>query len=167
MLLIKHLRAIAFLPVTVLIVIPALIIYSTRSINLGWSLPPPLRVLPVILGLFFMILGLILLIQTVSLFATAGQGTLAPWDPPQKLVVKGIYRYVRNPMISGVSSVLLGESLAIGSVPLAYWLMIFMILNLTYIPLIEELGLEQRFGDEYKLYKQNVPRWIPRRRPWR
>jgi protein-S-isoprenylcysteine O-methyltransferase Ste14 len=104
--------------------------------------------------------------KTISLFATVGEGTLAPWDPTQKLVVRGIYRYVRNPMIIGVLSVLLGEAVFLGSLPVLVWFLIFFAVNATYIPLLEERGLAGRFGDDYLVYKRNVPRWIPRLTPW-
>jgi protein-S-isoprenylcysteine O-methyltransferase Ste14 len=69
-------------------------------------------------------------------------------------------------MISGVFFILLGEAILVGSIPLASWLILFVLLNLIYIPLFEEPGLERRFGDDYRLYKQHVPRWIPRLRAW-
>ena len=81
-------------------------------------------------------------------------------------MVQGIYRHVRNPMISGVFSVLLGEALLAASLPLFCWFILFVIGNAVYIPLGEEPGLVKRFGDEYLAYKKNVPRWIPRVRGW-
>jgi protein-S-isoprenylcysteine O-methyltransferase Ste14 len=105
-------------------------------------------------------------IKTNMLFATIGKGTLAPWTPTRKLVVRGVYRHVRNPMISGVFCILLGEALLFGSPNLFTWFMIFVLINITYIPLFEEPGLEKRFGQDYLIYKKNVPRWIPRRKPW-
>ena len=104
---------------------------------------------------------------TISLFFKYGEGTLAPWTPTQKLVVRGIYRHVRNPMISGVCAVLLGEALVLGSVSVLYWFGFVLLLNMIYLPLVEEPGLAQRFGAEYLRYQQHVPRWIPRLRPWR
>jgi protein-S-isoprenylcysteine O-methyltransferase Ste14 len=162
----KHLRAIALLPFMVLIIIPAIITYFNPTTNSGWSLPVPLNFIPVMIGLVFIGSGLVLLYKTISLFMRFGKGTLAPWNPTQRLVIRGIYRYVRNPMITGVISVLLGESILLGSISLAGWLAVFTILNLIYIPLLEEPGLEQRFGEDYRRYKQNVPRWIPRLKPW-
>jgi protein-S-isoprenylcysteine O-methyltransferase Ste14 len=97
---------------------------------------------------------------------TVGKGTLAPWEPPQWLVVQGVYRHVRNSMISGVLFVLLGESVVTASLPLFQWFLIFAAINAVYIPLLEEPGLVNRFGDDYVTYKQNVPRWIPRLTPW-
>jgi protein-S-isoprenylcysteine O-methyltransferase Ste14 len=110
--------------------------------------------------------GLTLMFRTIRLFADKGSGTLAPWDPTRKLVVEGPYRYVRNPMISGVLFVLTAEALFLQSWPVAAWLALFFVLNNLYFSLSEEKGLEARFGDDYRLYKQNVPRWIPRTQPW-
>jgi protein-S-isoprenylcysteine O-methyltransferase Ste14 len=91
---------------------------------------------------------------------------LAPWDATEKLVVVGPYRHVRNPMISGIFFILLGEVLMFGSVPLLVWFLVFVLGNATYIPLSEERGLARRFGEEYIRYKRHMPRWIPRLRPW-
>jgi protein-S-isoprenylcysteine O-methyltransferase Ste14 len=109
---------------------------------------------------------LTLLVATNLLFIRVGQGTLAPWDPTQKMVARGVYRHVRNPMISGVSFILLGEAMASGFLPLFNWFFIFVVANLIYIPWLEEPGLERRFGEAYRVYKQHVPRWIPRLWPW-
>jgi len=110
--------------------------------------------------------GLTLFIATVRHFARTGRGTLAPWDPPRVLVVQGVYRYVRNPMISGVLFILLAQTLLTGSRRVLVWFGLFFIINLVYIPLFEEAGLAKRFGEQYRLYKQNVPRWIPRLTAW-
>ena len=94
---------------------------------------------------------------------------MAPLPPGihrQKLVVRGIYRHVRNPMISGVFCILLGEAVAFGSLPLLGWFGFVVAVNMIYIPLVEEPGLARRFGDDYLLYKQNVSRWIPRLTAW-
>jgi protein-S-isoprenylcysteine O-methyltransferase Ste14 len=69
-------------------------------------------------------------------------------------------------MLSGVFLVLLGEATLLGSPPIFVWFLVVFALNAVYIPLIEEPGLSQRFGEEYLVYKRNVPRWIPRLRPW-
>ena len=106
------------------------------------------------------------MISTNRLFVTVGHGTLAPWNPPQKLVVCSVYRHVRNRMITGVFCILLGESAFFGSLPLLGWLGFVVAVNMIYIPLVEEPGLAKRFGDDYLLYKRNVPRWIPRLRAW-
>ena len=84
----------------------------------------------------------------------------------QRLMVQGVYRHVRNPMISGVFFVLFGEAVLAASLPVFCWFVIFVIGNAVYIPLTKEPRLVKRFGDEYLTYKQNVPRWIPTFRPW-
>ena len=119
-----------------------------------------------VLGLALTGLGLFLIGWTISLFNRVGEGTLAPFDPPRQLVLAGPYRHVRNPMISGVLFVLLGETVGLLSVPLLIWFITFCLLSFTFIPLREEPGLKRRFGDEYVKYQRHVPRWIPRVRPW-
>src|SRR5512140_1179603 len=141
----KHLRAIVLLPGVVTLVFPGVVIAFTRSIRPGWSLREPLNEILIGLGVISIALGLVLAIKTISLFAQVGQGTLAPWDPPRKFVVQGVYRYVRNPMISGIFCILLGETLILGSMPLVHELIFFVLLNLIYLPLIEEPGLVRRF----------------------
>lgn len=158
----KQLRAILLLPGMVTVVIPATILYCT---GLAWPPSPRNIVLPVI-GSLFILVGLILMAWTIGLFVTVGKGTLAPWNPPQKLVIRGVYRHVRNPMITGVCCILLGEAIFFASLSLLGLFGFGLILNLIYIPLSEEPGLARRFGDDYLLYKKNVPRWIPRLTPW-
>jgi len=160
----KQLRAL-LLPFTVTVIVP-LLIASPQNVNPGLGLPYPVSLLPVIAGIVLIGVGLTLVVMTVRMFILIGKGTLAPWDPTQRLVVVGVYRHVRNPMISGVTMILLGEAVALGSLPLLIWCLAFLVINLIYIPLVEEPGLIRRFGEEYRLYQQNVPRWIPRLTPW-
>lgn len=162
-----QLRAVVVLPVMATIVIPAAILYlaGTDTFDL-WNSIPATRVILQVVGLVVVGLGVVLMIATIRLFVTVGKGTLAPWNPTQKLVVQGVYRHVRNPMISGVMSILLGEAICSASLPLASWFLLFVIVNAIYIPLVEEPGLVKRFVEDYEDYRRNVPRWIPRMRPW-
>jgi len=163
----KHLRAILLLPGLLAVVIPGTILLLTGLDTLGlWHSYPAARVGLPILGGALICLGLVLMVATIRLFMTVGKGTLAPWNPPQRLVVRGVYRYVRNPMISGACCLLLGEAVLAASLPLLCLFGLAVIVNLVYIPLSEEPGLMKRFGGEYLTYKQNVPRWIPRLGPW-
>ena len=162
----RHLRAIALLPAMVTLVVPAVILLTTRDIHPGWRLRFPLSVLPFALAAALFAAGVALVASTVRMFATVGQGTLAPWDETQRLVVRGVYRHVRNPMISGVICILLAETALFGSVALLCWSAVFFLLNAVYIPLSEEPGLERRFGEAYREYQRHVPRWLPRRTPW-
>jgi protein-S-isoprenylcysteine O-methyltransferase Ste14 len=150
----------------VTLVVPAIIVWRTEAVSFGWGLPGALGFLPVMLGVALIGLGVLLVVRTVALFATVGQGTLAPWDPTARLVVRGPYRRVRNPMISGVVSILLGEAALLGSLPLLIWFGAVLAVNAVYLPLVEERGLSRRFGADYELYRAHVPRWVPRLRPW-
>jgi protein-S-isoprenylcysteine O-methyltransferase Ste14 len=113
-------------------------------------------------GVVLSLLGFGLFSWCVGLFARVGRGTLAPWDPTRKLVAVGPYRYVRNPMISGVALMLLGQALFWPSVAIAIWAGLFILINHLYFIFSEEPGLESRFGENYRQYKANVPRWLPR-----
>jgi len=145
------------LPVTVLVVVPILIernltLFVDRYFAMGVVLATG---------------GITLLFITIRMFIRIGKGTLAPWTPPERLVVSGIYSYVRNPMITGVMVALLGESLALHSRNIFIWLIIFFVINYIYFIFSEEPALAARFGDAYLEYKRNVPRWLPRITPWR
>jgi len=163
----KQFRSIALLPGNVTLTIPTLILVLGRGPNTGWGLPTPLAVVVTLVGAASIGLGLYMLATTIGYFMRVGLGTLAPWDPPERLVVEGPYRHVRNPMISGMLFILLGEALASGSPGIVSWWALLSGVNALYIPLSEEPGLLKRFGHPYQAYRDNVPRWIPRRRPWR
>src|SRR5262245_31317299 len=143
----KHIRAILLLPFMVAVVIPGVLLWLTGPDTFGlWRSAPATRVALPALGLLLIGLGLVLMVSTIRLFVTAGQGTLAPWDPTQRLVVRGVYRHVRNPMISGVFLVLLGEAVLAASLPLLGWFVLFVVANAVYVPLAAEPGLVKRFG---------------------
>jgi protein-S-isoprenylcysteine O-methyltransferase Ste14 len=150
----------------VAVVVPALIVALGGATDVGWGLPGAAALLPVLLGCALAALGLLLIVRTVALLATIGRGTLAPWDPTSRLVVRGPYRHVRNPMISGVLALLLGETALLGSPALLGWTAAFVVVNAVYLPLVEEPGLARRFGADYEEYRANVARWVPRPRPW-
>ncbi|MCX5997535.1 MAG: hypothetical protein NTV42_08050 [Chloroflexi bacterium] len=153
------------LPFTVLLIIPAGIVWAT-GFRIGWGLGWPWDAVVVLAGSVLMGNGLYYLSVTNWLFINIGRGTLAPWSPTKKLVIIGPYRHVRNSMISSVLSTLLGESIAFGSAGIFIWFLLFFSINHIYFVYSEEPGLEKRFGEEYVAYKKNVPRWIPRLRPW-
>lgn len=162
----RQARAIALLPGNVNVVVPALVLIFVEGPNIGWAFGGTGAVLLALAGLALIAAGFSLWLWTVVLFSRIGEGTLAPWDPTSWLVVAGPYRYMRNPMISGVVTILAGEAVLFGSVCLAGWAGLFAAINAIWFPLGEEPGLERRFGEEYRAYKAAVPRWIPRRQPW-
>jgi protein-S-isoprenylcysteine O-methyltransferase Ste14 len=153
----RHARAIVLLPGTVAVVVPAILVASYGI---------DFYALRAVFGVLFVGAGFAMWVWTVRLFARIGRGTLAPWDPTERLVVAGPYAHVRNPMITGVLAVLVGEALILGSTPIAIWAAIFAVVNHVFFVAYEEPAVERRFGEEYRRYKANVPRWIPRHAPY-
>jgi protein-S-isoprenylcysteine O-methyltransferase Ste14 len=151
--LVAHLRDIILLPFTVTVIVPFLIYEKA-----GASTPPIYFKLA---GIVIGSAGLFLFFYTVLLFRLIGKGTLAPWSKKQKLIVEGPYRYCRNPMISGVLFILIGEGLWFFSFKILMWALTFFVINTVYFLFAEEPALERAFGDEYKQYKRRVPRWLP------
>ena len=158
----RHLLSVLILPFMVVVALPAWLLSSAADTR--WSPDLTLRWLPQLAGLLVAAAGLALFIWCVSLFASVGRGTLAPWDPTQNLVAAGPYRFVRNPMISAVALLLIGEALFFGSRIVGGWAGLFLLINHIYFIVSEEPGLEQRFGENYRRYKASVPRWFPRLR---
>ena len=115
----RHFRAILLLPVMVTVVVPGTMLFVTGPDTLDlWQSYPATRVGLPVLGGVCICLGLVLMVATIRLFVIVGKGTLAPWNPTQRLVVRGVCRHVRNPMISGVFFVLLSEAALAASLPL-------------------------------------------------
>jgi protein-S-isoprenylcysteine O-methyltransferase Ste14 len=161
----RHALAISLFPATVAGLVPW---WLARSYGVSAGAPRSAPGwLAVVTGAAVFIVGLALFSASLRRFDADGDGTLAPWDPPRHLVITGPYAYVRNPMISGVLLVLIGEGLALRSIPHLAWAALFAAINAVYMPLLEEPGLRSRFGADYDAYARHVPRLIPRARPWR
>ena len=152
------LRSIFFtflLPGTVTVVIPYFVVFGGHIDRLeSWTLWHYLSLLPIIVGAG-------ILFWCVWDFAVAGRGTLAPVDPPKHLVVRGLYRYVRNPMSVGVVSILFGEALLFWSLSLLCYAIVFFIITHLFVVLYEEPALRRQFGESYEAYRRSVPRWLP------
>jgi protein-S-isoprenylcysteine O-methyltransferase Ste14 len=113
------------------------------------------------IGLMLIIAGVPGVVDSFARFALQGLGTPAPIAPTQKLVVTGLYRYVRNPIYVGVAAVIFGQALLFGDWRLLWY--VFHVFVLVY----EEPTLKQTFGVQYEDFRANVPRWVPRLTPWR
>jgi len=115
-----------------------------------------------LIGWIPIILGALAILWCYGVFNFVGKGTPWPFAPPKKLLVAGLYRYVRNPMESGIILVLFGEALLFESSAIVLYMIFgFLLLHLKQV-LIEEPGLRRRFGKTYEQYCKLVPRWIPR-----
>jgi protein-S-isoprenylcysteine O-methyltransferase Ste14 len=147
----------ALLPGTATLLIPYLILSGRDGITVWpWGVPQ-------YLALVLIALGAAMLIRCIADFARIGRGTLAPVDPPKVLVVRGLYRYVRNPMYVGVLCVLLGEAVLFRWVPLLTYTAIWFLFVHLFVVLYEEPALRGRFGESYDQYRRSVGRWIPGR----
>lgn len=150
---VRALIALLLLPGVFAGVMPAVIVlydpYRARGTPWGYPL---------------VVLGLALLLWCVRDFYVAGKGTLAPWDPPKRLVKVGLYRYVRNPMYVALLVLLVGWSLAAGSWLLAGYTAFFALAFHLRVVLYEEPRLSRQFGAEWEEYAASVPRWLPRPR---
>lgn len=144
-------------PGTVTVVIPFLLLGQRVSLN-NWG-PPQYA------GLLTMAVGVAILFVCIRDFTVLGRGTLAHVDPPTRLVVQGLYRYVRNPMYVGGLVLLLGEALVFRSLAILLWAAVWFTL-INGVVWYEERVLRRQFGESYERYRQAVRRWVPGR-PYR
>lgn len=134
----------------------------------AFALPPiiasvdPWSLTGSLLGVPMLVVGSLVLLWCVRDFYVSGKGTLAPWSPPNNIVVVGLYRHCRNPMYVGVLILILGWTLTLGS-PLVglYGFVLGVAFHLRVI-FFEEPWLLSQFPDEGESYFERVPRWIPR-----
>ena len=116
---------------------------------------------PQVLGFALAVVGGLVAIWCVLAFATLGRGTPAPFDPPRLLVVRGPYKFVRNPMYLGAGAALAGAALYYGSVALLAYLALFLVSLHLFVVLYEEPTLTRTFGADYTAYRARVRRWLP------
>jgi protein-S-isoprenylcysteine O-methyltransferase Ste14 len=124
-----------------------------------WS---PLRVV----GVFLLAAGLVVLLHAFGRFVSEGLGTPAPVAPTERLVVGGLYRYVRNPMYVAVAATIFGQALILGQPVLLLYGAAFAVVVASFVRWYEEPTLRRRFGHQYEGYRRAVPAWWPRRSPW-
>ncbi len=153
--LLKTLIFTVLVPGTVTVLIPGSLLRGSEVSFLGYRS----------LGFPVMALGAAIYFRCAWDFAFAGRGTPAPFDPPQRLVAKGLYRLVRNPMYVGVLLVLFGESIFFASARLAQYALFVWLMFHLFVILYEEPVLGAKFGSGYEDYCRNVRRWLPRRPP--
>ena len=134
-----------------------------------WRMEAPFLGMPVwrYPGVLLVAVGAMGLLDSFARFAVQGLGTPAPVFPTRRLVVSGLYRYVRNPMYVAVVSTILGQALILGNAALLEYGGVVWLLFHLFVLGYEEPTLRASFGPEYERFCAEVPRWIPRLRPWR
>lgn len=140
-----------------LVLVPGVILRAT-----GGAVPTALGMAQ-LAGVAIALFGGGLALWCVVIFVRLGRGTPVPWDPPHRLVVRGPYRYVRNPMILGTAIMLGGAALFFGSWPLLAYAVLLLVAVGTFIAMYEEPRLRRTFGQEYDDYRRRVRAWIPGR----
>jgi protein-S-isoprenylcysteine O-methyltransferase Ste14 len=123
----------------------------------------PLRVL----GGVLLVAGLIVVIQAFVRFVVEGFGTPVPVAAPERLVVGGVYRYVRNPMYVAILAAIVGQALLLGQLGLLLYAAAFWLITAAFVRFYEEPTLTRRFGVDYEAYRRAVPAWWPRLCPWK
>ena len=162
---IRHALSIALLPFTVAVVVP---LWIARRYAIALSPDVSLAHRPLqLLGLVVLAIGGALFVSSLRRFHGEGHGTLAPWDPPRQMVVRGPYRYVRNPIYVAVVAIILGQAILFGDWRLAIYGGFMWLAFHAFVLAYEEPVLAQTFGAQYEEFRANVPRWIPRLSPWR
>lgn len=134
----------------------------------GWHTAPPLLGFEPLryFGGAMAAAGLPVLIDSFARFALEGLGTPAPIAPPRHLVIRGSYRYVRNPIYVAILAIVFGQALVFGNLNLiAYGAVVWLACHL-FVIFYEEPTLRRRFGSEYEGFCAAVPRWLPRLKPW-
>jgi protein-S-isoprenylcysteine O-methyltransferase Ste14 len=151
------------------LVAPAVVSGLIPWLLTGWRVwepvpyPAPVR----LIGTVLLIAGLIVVIQAFVRFVVEGLGTPAPVAAPDRLVVGGPYRYVRNPMYVAVLAVIVGQALILGQPGLLLYAATIWLIVASFVRFYEEPTLARRFGTQYEAYRRAVPAWWPRLRPWR
>ena len=132
---------------------------------LSWSgiVAPATTGAPQIAGMILVTIGTVIALWCVFAFVFVGKGTPAPFDPPRKLVVRGPYRFVRNPMYIGAGMTLAGAALYYQSLSILIYACLFFLITHLFVVLYEEPTLRQTFGSDYEAYCGRISRWLPRR----
>lgn len=117
-------------------------------------------------GSVLLAIGAVGLVEAFVRFVREGRGTPAPVAPTERLVVGGLYRYVRNPMYVAVLAVIVGQALVLGRPVLFPYALTVWGAVAAFVRWYEEPTLGRRFGDSYEAYRRDVPAWWPRLHPW-
>ena len=133
-----------------------------------WRMQPPLLGASAgrWLGGALVVAGAMSVVECFGRFALKGLGTPAPVAPTERLVLSGLYRYVRNPMYVGVVAAIVGQALLFGNFVLLEYAALVWLFFFAFVVLYEEPTLQRRFGASYEAYRANVRRWWPRITPW-
>jgi protein-S-isoprenylcysteine O-methyltransferase Ste14 len=151
-----------------LLVVPGVVAGLVPGLLTGWTVDNTFAWLPLqVLGALLIAAGVAMLLHAFARFVVEGVGTPAPVAPTERLVVGGLYRYVRNPMYVAVAATIIGQALLLGRPRLLAYAGLFMGAVAAFVRWYEEPTLAERFGEQYAAYRRAVPAWHPRLHAWR
>jgi len=148
-----------------LVVAPGVVAGIVPWALVGWQTHTAWRPLQVAGGVLIGA-GIGVVLHAFTRFVLEGVGTPAPVAPTERLVVGGLYRFVRNPMYLAVGATIVGQALVLGRPALLAYALAFGGVVATFVRFYEEPTLAARYGRQYADYRRAVPAWWPRRRPW-
>jgi protein-S-isoprenylcysteine O-methyltransferase Ste14 len=145
-----------------IVVVGVLLVYVPgRLLNASAVAGPAMIGAPQIVGMIITTTGAAVASWCILTFVFVGKGTAAPFDPPRRLVVRGPYRFVRNPMYIGAILAMLGVALFYGSLSILIYAGVIFLATHLFVMLYEEPTLRRSFGPEYEAYCRRVNRWWP------
>lgn len=163
-----HKRSAAVGSVAFYVVGPGTVVGLVPWLITRWEMrePLPYWLAAQVVGAVLVTAGAAVLVHAFAKFVTEGIGTPAPAAAPQRLVVGGLYRYVRNPMYVALLTAVLGQALLLGQLSLLVYAAFVWAVPAAFVRWYEEPTLRKRFGADYEEYRRAVPAWLPRLRPW-
>jgi protein-S-isoprenylcysteine O-methyltransferase Ste14 len=139
------------------------LIYLPGRVLTWWGITRPAVIgVPQVAAMIIGATGAAVALWCIFTFATIGKGTPAPFDPPRRLVIRGPYRFVRNPMYIGAGLALASAALFFGSLQLLGYAALFFLATHAFVVLYEEPTLRRTFGQDYEAYSRQVSRWWPK-----
>jgi protein-S-isoprenylcysteine O-methyltransferase Ste14 len=147
-----------------LVVAPGVVTGLVPWLITGWRPGTSRPAVMIAVGAVLTAAGIAVLLQAFGRFVLEGAGTPAPPAPTERLVVGGLYRYVRNPMYLALQAIIVGQVLLLDRPVLLCYAAGVLAMTIAFVWLYEEPALARRYGDQYETYRRAVPGWLPR---WR
>jgi protein-S-isoprenylcysteine O-methyltransferase Ste14 len=145
-----------------LVVAPGVVTGLVPWLITGWRPGSTTPAAMVAAGAVLTAAGCAVLLQAFGRFVLEGAGTPAPPAPTERLVIGGLYRYVRNPMYLALQAIIIGQVLLLDRPVLLYYAAAVLAMTVAFVQLYEEPKLARTYGEQYEAYRQAVPGWLPR-----
>jgi protein-S-isoprenylcysteine O-methyltransferase Ste14 len=145
-----------------LVFAPGLVTGLVPWLITGWQPGSSRPAALVVVGAILIAAGCCCLLLAFGQFALDGLGTPLPQAPTEQLVVRGLYRYVRNPMYLALQAIIIGQAVLLARPVLLIYAAAVAVATVCFVKLYEEPTLARKYGQQYQQYRQQVPGWLPR-----